>query len=283
MIDYILIALIAALIIYLVQKNKKKSKADGTYPTKTAAAPVATTSAGKGDADFSGFDAPDFSFGASGSAGSSEGTGSTGSSGGSAAPVSGDDASQFSFGSDDDFAAALSALTDEKPVTTPKPPVAEESAPVVSAAPTGSGVVRCKIGGKYDLEGTSARFENGKIYGLSTHGEYLIGSYNPEVTEVRNTRGEIIGRIDGNLIILTREGQVERLKSQGREKTPDELVLLCAERFSDRICSTENSEEMALCSSDDRACAAAFICLHYDGDGIGPKESELHRFWYSWM
>ena len=204
-----------------------------------------------------------------------------------------DDGSEFRFGSDDDFAAALSALTGEAPaaVTDTAAPVTiidEEEPQGISGKPgntgfTGSGVVRCKINGEYDREGTSARFENGKVYGLSSHGEYLIGSYNEECTEVRNSRDEIIGRIDGNLIILSREGQVERLKAQGREKNPDELVLLCAERKGNCIRSTENGEELALCGSDDPASAAAFICLHYDGDGIGPKESELHRFWYSWM
>lgn len=260
-VDIIIVVLIIVGIVLAVHRRKKKQAVQ-----KPQGSPVADTSTagGQSGAGISDTAAPK---------------------GGSVAGF--DDSSAFRFGSDDDFAAALGALTGEKPVSTPKPVALEEEGASQgfsgNASFTGAGVVRCKINGEYDRPGTSARFENGKIYGLSNQGEYLIGSYDPEVTEVRNTRDEIIGRIDGNLIILTREGQVERLKAQGRDKTPDELVLLCAERFSNRICSTENSEELALCSSDDRACAAAFICLHYDGDGIGPKESELHRFWYSWM
>lgn len=263
-IDIIIVVLIIAGIVLAVHRRKKKQAAQ-----KPQVSPVVDTVAvgGQSGAGISDNSAPK---------------------GGSTSGAAGfDDGSQFRFGSDDDFAAALGVLTGEKPVSTPKPVALEEEGASQgfsgNTSFAGAGVVRCKINGEYDRPGTSARFENGKVYGLSNQGEYLIGSYNAEVTEVRNTRDEIIGRIDGNLIILTREGQVERLKSQGRDKTPDELVLLCAERFSDRICSTENSEELALCSSDDRACAAAFICLHYDGDGIGPKESELHRFWYSWM
>ena len=265
MLDIIIIAIIVVVIVMAVNKRKggaQKSPAPQQKPvvfdTVGASTPTGTGSAPK---------AP-----TSTSAGFS------------------DDGSEFRFGSDDDFAAALSALTGEAPAETPKPAATiiteDEEEPLGvtgGSVSTGSGVVRCKINDEYDREGTSARFENGKVYGLSSSGEYLIGSYNEEVTEVRNTRDEIIGRIDGNLIILTREGQVERLKAQGRDKTPDELVLLCAERKGDRICSTESGEEMALCGSDDPASAAAFICLHYDGDGIGPKESELHRFWYSWM
>lgn len=272
--DILILAAVAVAVFFWVRSRKQKKSGGSGKPVSGGST----------------FDAETFGSFDSGASGSSAGftpTGGGSSSAGKAAPAGDDDGSEFRFSSDEDFAAALGALTGEKVEVAPVKPaaIAEDAPQGVGAVPTytGAGVVRCKINGKYDLEGTSARFENGKVYGLSANGEYLIGSYNEEITEVRNTRGEIIGRIDGNLIILTREGQVERLKAQGREKTPDELVLLCAERRGDRICSTENSEELALCSSDDRACAAAFICLHYDGDGIGPKESELHRFWYSWM
>ena len=275
MIDLIILVAVAVLIVVLVNKRKSAGKSQASQQTPVRGNMGVATPTGGGSAP----------------------TGGAFASTGSAAPKApagfSDDGSEFRFGSDDDFAAALSALTGEAPAAvTPTPPPAaiidEEEPQGIgggAAAPgfTGSGVVRCKINGEYDREGTSARFENGKVYGLSTHGEYLIGSYNEEVTEVRNSRDELIGRIDGNLIILTREGQVERLKAQGREKTPDDLVLLCAERKGGCIRSTENGEELALCGSDDPASAAAFICLHYDGDGIGPKESELHRFWYSWM
>ena len=287
MTDLIIIIAIVVVIVMLVNKRKGATKSQAPKQRTVGGNMGVATHTGGVSIPNDGFS------GSTGSASASTGSAS-GSTGGSASAGFSDDGSEFRFGSDDDFAAALSALTGEEPAAVtggneaPATIIDEEEPQGISGGAgstgfTGSGVVRCKINGEYDREGTSARFENGKVYGLSTHGEYLIGSYNEECTEVRNSRDELIGRIDGNLIILTREGQVERLKAQGREKTPDDLVLLCAERKGNCIRSTENGEELALCGSDDPASAAAFICLHYDGDGIGPKESELHRFWSSWM
>lgn len=146
------------------------------------------------------------------------------------------------------------------------------------------GIVRCKVDGVFDMDGTVGRYEDGVVYCVSVHGDYIVGYYELEQTGrivVYANDKEVIGYVENNDIILSRQGQCNRFAKRGYPKKPPHMEWWCAERFSNCICEKTEMACIALCEEDHRDAAAAFICMQYDG--VGLQESLYHDFWYGWL
>lgn len=146
-------------------------------------------------------------------------------------------------------------------------------------------IVRCCVNGRYDEDGTICRYENGQVYCVSKHGDYLIGTYEKQYGELTVrcvSDNEIIGYVRDNKIVLTRSGQINRFEKMGYpKKAPIPTETICAERFSNCICELNSGDVVALCYDDCMDTGAAFICMHYEA--ASTLNTPFHSFWYSWI